>query len=227
MFRYMHPHRPRSADLQFRLRLLKFTTLSASRFAPSPATPSPPMLQSMRKRHYRQAKASPLYNDLPDAVFSSVLANETPLSQATEEGNFNEEPLPLDAVSSPPVHTRCGELPTLLDTLPDFMAVSAAQIMLQATQITDVWMRLAVGYMSHSFAEQVLVYRRSGPEILRQAFAWGFDANSGAEEGSDELQINAMFLGEDGVVGGWEDLREAHIRAVSTRSHYTSLEAKA
>lgn len=76
-------------------------------------------------------------------------------------------------------------------------------------------MRLAAGYMSHAFIEQVLLCGNSGLSPLLEAFAWGFDEFSNAVDGSDEENINVMFLGEDGTLEGWDDLREAHIRAVS------------
>lgn len=220
MFRSMHPGHHGNADLLFRLRLLRFTSLSASRFGSFHALPTFSALQDMRKRQCDQAKSSQSYNSLPDDLDTTALADSffspKPVFDTHKHEQNHEQQLDLDPTSDAP-RRMSHDSPSLLDTLPGFMAISAAQIMLQATNITDVWMRLAAGYMSHAVVEQILVYGISGLEVFRQAFAWGFDENSNAGEGSDELQINAMFLGEDGVVEGWHDIRDAHIRAVSSR----------
>lgn len=216
MFRSMHPGHHGNADLQFRLRLLRFTSLSASRFGSFHAVPTISTLLDMRKRQRDRAETSQSYNSFSDDLKTIALADS--LSRELEfRTHSHEQQLDPDATSG--AASRISqESPSLLDTLPDFMALSAAQIMLQATNVTDVWMRLAAGYMSHAVVEQILVYGMPGLGILRQAFAWGFDENSNADEGSDELQINAMFLGDDGAVEGWDDIRDAHIRAVSSRT---------
>ena len=107
-----------------------------------------------------------------------------------------------------------GEI-SLLDTLPSFMALSAAQSVLQDRPITDIWMRLAAGFMAHAAIEQYLVYGMPLSDAIRAAFAWGFDAESTAQEGSEDWQINAMFLGEDEEVLGWSEIKDEHMQAVS------------
>lgn len=106
-----------------------------------------------------------------------------------------------------------------MDTLPHFMALSAAQLMLQGSHITDIWMKLAAGYMTHAVMEQYFVRGEHGNDVIRRAFAWGFDEGSIAEEGSDECQINAMFFDEDNdkQVEGWEETRINHVNAVRLR----------
>lgn len=104
---------------------------------------------------------------------------------------------------------------SLLDSLPSFMALSAVfQTTTNQTTITDTWMRLAAGFMAQAVIEQYLVYGSTGDDVLQEAFAWGFDAECTAEEGSDEWEINAMFWGEDQVVPRWEEIRNAHLQAV-------------
>ena len=104
---------------------------------------------------------------------------------------------------------------SLLDSLPSFMALSAIfQTTTNQTTITDTWMRLAAGFMAQAVVEQYLVYGSTGDGMLQEAFAWGFDAECTAEEGSDEWEINAMFWGEDQVVPRWEEIRNAHMQAV-------------
>lgn len=108
-----------------------------------------------------------------------------------------------------------GQL-SLLDTLPSFMALSAAQSMLQGQPITDVWMRLAAGYMAHSAVEQHLVYNTPLSVALKEAFAWGFDPETSAADGSDDFKINGMFLDDSDEIDGWAEMKDEHIMAVSS-----------
>ncbi len=194
----MHPDYHASAYLQFRLRLLRYTALYANRFAPSRAAPTASALQAMQKKHHVRAMASPYHSRLPRDLedVNLVVSEQEALTLVDSKHSY----LPS---------------PSLLDTLPEFIALSAAKGMLEGSNITDFWMKLAVGYMTHAVVEQILVFGNPGIGPLRDAFAWGFDENSTVEDGSEELQINAMFMGENGTVDGWDDLREVHIRAVS------------
>lgn len=101
------------------------------------------------------------------------------------------------------------------------MALSAAQLMLQGSHITDVWMKLAARYMAHAYIEQCFAQGEHNRSIIQRAFGWGFDEQSTSEEGSDECQINAMFFDEDKdtQVEGWEKTRDDHINAVCTRGY--------
>lgn len=221
MFRSIHPGHDGNADLQFRLRLLRFTSLSASRFGSFHAVPTISALQDMRKRQSDRAKTSQSYNKFPNDL-NTTAVDSSPSSNPDSHTHHHGQQFDPDATLGAANSTSQGST-SLLDTLPDFMAISAAQIMLQATNVTDVWMRLAAGYMSLAAVEQILVHRIPELEVFREAFAWGFEENLKAEEGSDELQINAMFLGEDGTVEGWDYIRDAHIRAVSSRKNSYSV----
>lgn len=101
------------------------------------------------------------------------------------------------------------------------MALSAAQLMLQGSHITDIWMKLAAGYMTHAVMEQYFAHGEHGRQVVQRAFAWGFDEQSTSEEGSDECQINAMFFDEDNdtQVEGWAKTRDDHINAVRKRGY--------
>lgn len=212
----MHPEFHASPELQFRLRLLKYATVSANRFAPSYASPTASVTQALRDRHCERAKASSYYNRLPHDLNAETLATSLSSSISSSDiTTFAKNSLVFNlarAVNSSP---NAKLTTTLLDTLPEFMALSASKAMLDARNITETWMRLAAGYMSHAYMEQVLACGNSGIAPLLEAFAWGFDEFSNAVDGSDKENINVMFLGEDGTLEGWDDLREAHIRAVS------------
>ena len=103
---------------------------------------------------------------------------------------------------------------SLIDTLPLFMALSAAENLLQGSKITETWMRLAAGYMAQAVLEQYLVYNSLSNEIVKEAFAWGFDSATMAEEESEDWVVNAMFLDEEGEFESWQMIRDDHIRAV-------------
>lgn len=104
---------------------------------------------------------------------------------------------------------------SLLETLPSFMGLSATQSALQALPVSDVWMRLAAGYMAHAALEQSLLHGTNLSDALKEAFQWRFDPESAAEEGTDEWAINTMFFDENGEVDGWSDIKNEHIRTVS------------
>ena len=217
MFRCMHPEYHASPELQFRLRLLKYATHSANRFAPSYATPTASATQALRDRHHEQAEASSYYNRLPKDLNADTLAASLSPSFSGSDTTTTSAKylLAISSTTAPVSSPNINSTTTLLDTLPEFMALSASKAMLDARNITETWMRLAAGYMSHAFMEQVLVCGNAGLGSLLEAFAWGFDEFSSAVDGSDEENINVMFLGEDGTLEGWDNLREAHIRAVS------------
>ena len=116
---------------------------------------------------------------------------------------------------------RLSSAPLLLDTLPGFMALCANSYMnFPTTDLSEVFMKLAADYMVQAAAEEILKSGGTDAGIHRQAFAYGFDNESTADEGSDEFKINAMFFGDDGQLDGWEKIRESHIRAVSSFGVY-------
>ena len=139
-----------------------------------------------------------------------------PLSEATLSRNRGHVSAMLDAKSDPLSFYGLPSCPSLLDTLTGFMALYGAHVaMISSKKITKGLMSLAARYMTQSVLEQYLIYGKQGSEPLLEAFAWGFDAVLVAHMGSDEWRTNAMFCDEDGEVEGWEDLRNAYMRAVS------------
>ena len=205
----MHPDYHANPDSRFRLRLLKFTAMFTKRSAPEEATLPGSVLHDLRYRRQKQAISFRSGNN-------DVAALEFP--------DLNEYLAPLDnhgitsgnQISKNNDHSQPA-IP-LLDTIPLFMAVSAAQISMHEGTITDTWMRLAAGYMAQAVAEQYLIYGSQRQEAFQEAFSWGFDPDCKAEEGSDDFQINAMFWGEDAVVDGWDRIRDEHAQAVSLKS---------
>lgn len=204
LFRALHPDHHCNIHVQFRLRLLKYVALLESRGSCVHLYPQGPHLQDAQDDKDVTASIS----NHEDAPFI------TPSSRSIDN---NDEQLNCKASVGPLSQRKLlASSSLLLDTLPHFMALSAAQLMLQGSHITEIWMKLAAGYMTHAVMEQYFARGEHGLQIIRRAFAWGFDEQSAAEEGSDECQINAMFFDEDNdmQVEGWEKTRNDHIKAV-------------
>ena len=230
MYHARHPNQHGDENLRFRLRLLRFAVMFTNRWASSEAMPSASALKALRQKRRNQAgsfrsggRGAPRSTlGLPD--LTEYMTPPEMLETKRDDPYCNADAA-LDRFTHSQLRTATPQI-SLLDTLPAFMALSAAQIALQQGTVTDVWMDLAAGYMVQAVAEQYLVYESQRPEILQEAFAWGFDADCNAEENSDEWQINAMFFGEDEVVNGWDSVRDEHMRAVSLLSvpiAYTSV----
>lgn len=209
----MHPDSQSGSDLQFRLRLLKFTALFTKRFTPSTTSPSRSMLQRVRSKRRKQANAfRPSGEDvnglnLPDLSKYLDLADDIPhikKEKFSQDTVFPDTKLPKPSTS-------------LLDTLPSFMALSAAENAMQGGNVTEIWMKLAAGYMAHAVAEQYLAYGSHSRDVLEEAFNYGFDPETTAEEGTDEWMVNAMFWGEDEEIAGWYEIRDEHVNAVSSQ----------
>ncbi|KAL8705546.1 MAG: hypothetical protein Q9201_001363 [Fulgogasparrea decipioides] len=123
---------------------------------------------------------------------------------------------PKDQMSS---HAKRQDFMYLQETLPLFLALSAVQNAIQESAITELWMRLAAGYMAQAYAEQVLECHNDRPDLLEEVFDWGLDVGCRAEEGSDEWLINEMFTAEDQIsevriMELWNDIREEHMHAL-------------
>ena len=196
-----------------RLRLLSFVVLFTDRAGFSQTLPSTSALKKLREERQHQAssfRSGDKHITRPNLPNLNELL--TPCKTLQEQTFPRASPDATDFLNS----LECPQSPliSLLDTLPAFMALSAAQTALQETTITNVWMHLAAGYMVQAVAEQYLVYGSRSSSVFQEAFAWGFDADCTAEEGSDAWQINAMFFGEDEVVTGWDAIRDEHMLVV-------------
>lgn len=209
MFHTMHPDWHGSTEIGFRLRLLKFAVFFVRRSSSSQTSPSLAALQRIRRQHLERAHLFRLEDQCEGLVVMAPTTDPLEKLQPTETV--------LSVSGTSPEHCKTPGSLSLLDTLPAFMALSAAQKVSQESTISELWMRLAAGYMAQAYIEQVLVHGLTQPDILLEAFAWGFDAGSGAEEGSEEWQINVMFWSKYDVVAGWDGIRNEHIQAVSTR----------
>ena len=109
---------------------------------------------------------------------------------------------------------------SLLDTLPLFMALSAAQNILQGNNVTELWMKLAARYMAQAIIEQYLVYGAEIQGVIKEGFAYGLDTDLIADSAdSDELQIINLFWDEETerVLPVWKQIRDEHLLAVKSQ----------
>ncbi|KAL8912270.1 MAG: hypothetical protein Q9171_002725 [Xanthocarpia ochracea] len=125
---------------------------------------------------------------------------------------FNAGDLKVPQSRSP--HQEQPHTIPLERTLPMFLALSAAQNELQGSTITEIWMMLAAGYMAQSYMEQVIVYQNQRPDLLEDAFHWGYDADCRSEEASDQWHISNMFDTDENLTHLWESIKEEHIEAL-------------
>ena len=211
----MHPDYHASLELRFRLRLLKFTVMFTKRSAPAEATLPGSVLQNLQHGRQEQALSFRSGNNECTALeFPDLTEYLAPLdNMAVKKERIGHNSGARDQTSN--THDVFQPAISLLDTIPLFMTVSAAQIAMQGGTITDTWMRLAAGFMAQAVAEQYLVYGSKRQETLQEAFSWGFDPECSAEEGTDDFQINAMFWGVD----SWDRIRDEHAQAVSLKSN--------
>ena len=130
---------------------------------------------------------------------------------------FTQKDVPQKKATKKPGEEEQALVPlvSLLDTIPSFMALSAAANAIQESQITDTWMRLAAGYMAQAAVEQYFVYESLNDEVMKEAFGWGFDPETEVEEGSVDWLVNAMFLDEEAEFESWHAIRDEHMQAVS------------
>ena len=221
VFKANHPTYQAQLGMRFRLRLLQHTTLSMRRISAWPTTPTLPSLKEIRCQNQERASVwlshrhSSLTSLPPTSLALQIYDTALPLPKTTLLRNRTYISQVLGAPHTPTPFYGLARCPSLLDNLPGFMAVSAAQVaMINSSTVTKRWMSLAARYMMQSALEQYLVYGERGSEKLLQAFAWGFDAYLVADEGSDEWETNAVFWDDDAEVEGWEEIRSAHLEAV-------------
>lgn len=218
VFRNKHSTRRVPSELQFRLRLLKFTVLFSRRLTNSETSPSRENLEGLRATLKERTAAFRSRIDITSGFDLSCFIDELPLAPDVRRA-YREQVLNAVAGTSDTLDTYgCPDSPSLLDTLHLFMALSAHYTMIQGSNVTSQWMLLAADYMVAAVLEQYLIYGACGPEPLLAAFAYGFDMGSKAEVGSDELAIMNMFWGgvDESEVGEWKEIRDEHLAAVST-----------
>ena len=180
VFCAMHPDYYASTDLRFRLRLLKFTVMFTKRSASEEVA----VLQDLSHQHQEQAVFLQSSDNKHVVSGFPMLTEHLISSDDTKIEKITKDRVGQGSTAASPRSTTYDlfrPATSLLDTIPLFMAVSAAQISMQGGTITDTWMRLAAGYMAQAVAEQYLVYGSQHQEVIQEAFSWGFDPECGAD----------------------------------------------
>lgn len=116
----------------------------------------------------------------------------------------------------------------LLELLPSFLALSAAQLSLGGeNQITDLWMKLASEYMAHTVVEQVVVFGVRDPTFVDGVFNWKFDEDNAADESTDAFMINAMFFDAEieETNARWVEICENYRHTVGSRLFFVTYTA--
>ena len=194
MFRALHPDLKPPLALNFRLRLLKFACLFTVCVSPG----------AFNILHY-------ISNGQEAGKGGAGRTEKTTEGESQHDGHGHDI-AKTSSTSAVGGYTRAV---TLLETLPSFMALSAAQNTGQGSNVTDVWLHLAGLYMAQAAIEQGLAGAEMDDEIIHKIFEkWTFDPNLNAPESSDEWQINAMFWGDDEVVPEWEKIKEKYKQSV-------------
>ena len=216
MFHFNYPDHRCSSTVQFRLCLLKFAALFTRRMEASESSLAPPTLQTLKAQHQQRAKAFLSHYDVTLSLDLTPFGNSLPFPESVQQAQ-RRRVLCASVSDLLADHYGSPNSLSLLDTLPSFMALSAAQNTLQGNNVTYLWMRLAARYMAEAVLEQYLIYGAHGSDIIQEAFAYGFDPESISASDSEELAITNLFWGgEDGrEVQGWEEIRDEHLKAVS------------
>ncbi|MCJ1412057.1 hypothetical protein MMC19_006149 [Ptychographa xylographoides] len=233
IFRTNHPEAHGSRTIQFRLSLLRFVVIFTGRFVASETSLSAKSLEKIRSAHRARAEAFRFHCEITDGVDLSSFSLYLPFSEQLQIiyrkrmlDTFAPQDTELDYYGSP-------QSLSLLDTLPLFMALSASQTALQGRNVAAPWMHLAASYMAEAVLEQFLCFSAADAEPIWEAFSYGFDVDSTAEAGSDELAITNMFWGgvDESEVGGWKEIKEGYLAAVlppkgcAVLDHLVNLEA--
>ena len=206
LFRTLHLHLPQDPDVQFKLRLLRFSALFTRR--------------KVLQRKSPGSTTKTLHDDIGSldvALLEIPLGGPDKVGAAKEAVNVGDGRAGRASMATEGAgRTRHAPAVSLRDTLRPFMALSAAHIALEDERVTEVWMRLAAGYIAQAVAEQYLVYQIQDPNLTKDMFNWGFDEDNTATEGSDDYLINVMFFDEEAERANetWESIRDEHMRAV-------------
>ena len=208
VFKANHPTHVTTAEIKFRLKLLQYTTLFTQRFERSPATPSRADLKEIRSRsQHRSALHLPnpiVAAELGIADDSDELSDKFAHSISRRDVQRRRQRILANQhVPGSTGFYGSPDCPSLLDTLEEFMKVSAAVATTPGDQtVSTDWMHLAAHYMLQAALEMYLVWGDSSNSIRRVSFAWGHYQPIRDGETEDDKRINDMFWG---IHGEFED----------------------
>lgn len=214
VFQHQHPFHKASDTAKFRLRLLKFTVLYTQRFTIAECSLPLEILTAVREKHHERAQALLTNFDVLEGHEITALNVKESLPNETREHYRMHMIMRFSPDKSSSSHYGSELSLSILDTLPFFISLSAAQALIHGNYVTELWMRLAARYMAQAVLEQCLIYDMQGPEILQAAFAYGSDLNPSTVTNSDGLNLSWKCMGRETDL--WEKIRKAQINSVSS-----------
>lgn len=208
--------------MKFRLRLLKYAILFARRRVVAGSVARRESLKHLRDVNQDRALTWLGHANLvPDDATRDISAMSIAAVfqwNRLDSGAFYVSPEPF--------------LPSLMDTLPSFMALCAAFGAMEDWSFDQAWMEVAVEYMLQAALEQYLVLGVDGSDAVSESFAWGFldelDPEKvfieDEEDSEDDQMINAMFQRAGRKKQRmWTKMKEKHLRAVYNQPPFLSL----
>lgn len=230
LFTSSHEEYQLDAELRFRILLCKFVVLITTRFSSCHATPGETSLAQLRSRNQERARAwigRP--ERLPSAAFDAGMAFDESLPTSQDQLMSNRAHV-LHELNVAAEYDQEDEgfygtpsCVALLDVLPLFMQVSAAQNAMCGSNVTEFWMRLTGEFMLQACLEQYLICGANGTDAIDEAFAWGYGdtsermagtaSSSTVTKGKDEAELDTMFEDEvyETEIDGWTDVKKSFL----------------
>jgi hypothetical protein len=205
VFKCNHPTVRVPDEVNFRLRLIKFTSLYSKRNVPCEVSPPAAELEKLRRKHRRRAED--YYDSSSDSSFSESLFEQRMGQSARHQSN---KPRHNDAVVS------------LADLVPMFIGLSASRANLfedDKVSAHEGWMDLAGEFMLQAALEQCLEYSDCSSTKLREIFSWGWRP-SPTKSWEDEEAVNEMFCDDEEMeeIESWTEIRAKYIALVSSKT---------
>jgi hypothetical protein len=158
-----HSGSPISRDIEIKLQVLTFTTLFCRRYTNSDWNEATILRwRNQNAENARQWLAGE--SNEGSLQWPALDTLRTDLDQ-----NYRALLLQLKVPGGSQAGSRAS-LISLLDILPEFMAICAIAAPMLSREIS---MEIAVLFMMHASVEQCLIFGRALPEVVREAFAWG------------------------------------------------------
>lgn len=211
LFKHKYPNHQPPQDLQFSIRLLQFIAAFTRRFHPSPTTPSLTVLRELRLENYHRARR---YGK-PDVDRRSHATPTISQTRLVRNQQHVFKQLLVPKASSGFYGTE--DSMSLLDLLPQFMALSAAQVQKSEWIMNELWLNTAAEFMLQAALEQFSTFGQSGWQVVAEAFAWGWNPTLEDSVSDDEKSINRMFKDETEQceIERWESVKHQYWVAIA------------
>jgi hypothetical protein len=197
------------------LYLLRITTLLIRRYFPSVGVPPLPSLNALRAKNKTRAKRWLGTRRDTSQAESEALKRfaDVPNIRPDHQTRQYRESILSEVVApnfrSP--HYGTLSLPSLLDSLPGVMLLSAIASDVFGQPIHEGLEHILGEFMLQAVLEQVLALGNGSEDSVEEAFAWGWSSSA---EGEVDTKINEMFANEDrgDHKGGiWEGIRQQYL----------------